>query len=155
MDVEQILAFMAEGFGRPFTWPIERLDGDGLRLVKPREPGDLRPGGTISGPAIMTLADAAAYMVLVSRIGPEALAVTTNLNCDFLRRPRPGEVVADASVVKLGRTLALIDVMMYSRLEDGSLTDVVSRASVTYSLALLQPRSDTDPDGSERRESGP
>jgi uncharacterized protein (TIGR00369 family) len=138
MDREQIVAFMTEGFGRPFTWPIERLDDTGLRLVKPGDAGDLRPGGTISGPTVMTLADSAAYMVLVSRIGPQALAVTTNLNCDFIRRPQPGELVADASVLKVGRTLALIDVLIYSRLEDGSLTKVVARASVTYSLALLQ-----------------
>ena len=143
MNREQILAFMTEGFGQPFTWPIERLDDNGLRLVKPADIADLRPGGTISGPTVMTLADSAAYMVLVSRIGPQALAVTTNMNCDFIRRPQPGELVADASVLKVGRTLALIDVLMYSRLDDGSLTKIVARASVTYSLALLQAREET------------
>ena len=139
MSEAQIVEFMTEGFGRPFEWPIERLDADGLRLVKPAEAGELRPGGTISGPTVMALADAAAYMVLVSRIGPEALAVTTNLNCDFLRRPAPGEMVADSTILKLGRTLSIIDVMMYSR-EGGELSKPVARAGVTYSLALLQPR---------------
>jgi len=140
MDEAEIIEFMTAGFGRPFTWPIESLDESGLRLVKPAEAGELRPGGTISGPTVMTLADAAAYMVLISRIGPQPLAVTPNLNCDFLRRPRPGELVADASVLKLGRSLALIDVMMHSRDDRGKLTPPVARAAVTYSLALL-----TDP----------
>jgi len=145
MTEAEIIEFMTTGFGRPFTWPIESLDDSGLRLVKPAEAGELRPGGTISGPTVMTLADAAAYMVLVSRIGPQALAVTTNLNCDFIRRPRPGELVADASVLKLGRTLALIDVMMHSRDGNGELTAPVARATVTYSLALLAERTETTP----------
>ncbi len=139
MSEAGIIEFMTEGFGRPFEWPIELVDASGLRLVKPPQEGELRPGGTISGPAVMALADAAAYMVLVSRIGPQSLAVTTNLNCDFLRRPKPGEMVADATILKLGRTLAVIDVLMYSR-EDGELTEPVARAGVTYSMALLQPR---------------
>lgn len=143
MTESEIIEFMTEGFGRPFTWPIETLDESGLRLVKPAEAGELRPGGTISGPTVMTLADAAAYMVLVSRIGPQTLAVTTNLNCDFIRRPRPGELVADASVLKLGRTLALIDVMMHSRDDSGALTAPVARATVTYSLALLTDTTET------------
>lgn len=138
MTAGEILSFMSEGFGRPFTWPLESLDAGGLRLVMPAAAGELRPGGTISGPTVMTLADAAAYMVLVSRIGPQALAVTTNLNCDFLRRPRPGELVADATVLKIGRTLALIDVLMCSRSGSGELSEPVARATVTYSLALLQ-----------------
>jgi uncharacterized protein (TIGR00369 family) len=150
MGPDEVIEFMTEGFGRPFTWPIESLDESGLRLVKPEEAGELRPGGTISGPTVMALADAAAYMVLLSRIGPQGLAVTTNLNCDFIRRPRPGELVADASILKLGRTLALIDVMMSSRHDDGSLTPPVARASVTYSLALLLDR----PEGDDRPEGG-
>jgi len=143
MTVDGIIEFMTAGFGRPFTWPIERLDADGLRLCCPVGADDLRPGGTVSGPTIMTMADSAAYMVLLSRIGPEALEVTSNLNCDFLRRPRPTDLVGDASILKLGRTLALIDVMMYSRLDDGTLSEPVARASVTYSLALLERAGDT------------
>lgn len=137
MSVEEIVEFMTAGFGRPFNWPIERLDAEGLRLCCPVGVGELRPGGTVSGPTIMTMADSAAYMVLLSRIGAEALAVTSNLNCDFLRRPRPADLVGDASILKLGRSLALIDVLMYSRLDDGTLSPPVARASVTYSMALL------------------
>ena len=137
MTVDEIVEFMTEGFGRPFTWPIERLDAEGIRLCCPVGGADLRPGGTVSGPTIMTMADSAAYMVLLSRIGPEALAVTSNLNCDFLRRPRPADLVGDGTILKLGRTLALVDVLIHSRLDDGSLSEPVARASVTYSLALL------------------
>jgi acyl-coenzyme A thioesterase PaaI-like protein len=76
-------------------------------------------------------------MVLLSRIGPEALAVTSNLNVDFMRRPRPADLVADGTILKLGRSLAVMDVVLRSRNEDGSLTKPVARATVTYSLALL------------------
>lgn len=148
MTVDELMDFMTAGFGRPFTWRIERLDSEGLRLCCPVGSDDLRPGGTVSGPTIMTMADSAAYMVLLSQIGPEPLAVTSNLNCDFMRRPRPSDLVGDATILKLGRSLALVDVMMSSRLEDGTLSEPVARASVTYSLALLdRTPSDNDPGG--------
>ena len=56
----------------------------------------LRPGGTVSGPSMMALADLAAYVVILAHIGPEALAVTTNLNINFLRKPEPGDLIAPA-----------------------------------------------------------
>jgi acyl-coenzyme A thioesterase PaaI-like protein len=86
----------------------------------------------------MALADGAAYITILSRIGPAALAVTTNLNINFLRRPRPVDLVADASLIKLGRTLALCQVDLFS---DGGAPDdlvrPVAHSVVTYSMALL------------------
>lgn len=90
----------------------------------------LRPGGTISGPALMTLADTAMYVVLLAMIGPIALAVTTNLNINFLRKPEPRDVIAEAKLLKLGSRLAVGDVTMYS---DGE-TEPVAHATLTYSI---------------------
>lgn len=144
MDAEALNAFMAEAFGQPLRWTIERVDLDGIRLRQPTGDGDLRPGGTLSGPTLMAMADAVAYMVVLSRIGPEALAVTSNLNIHFLRRPRPGDLVCEGSMLKLGRSLSVVDVALHS-MPTGStepLHDPVAHATVTYSLALLG-RTDT------------
>ncbi len=91
---------------------------------------DLRPGGTVSGPAMFTLADCAFYFATLALIGREALTVTTNCSIDFMRKPGPGDLVADARVLKLGRTLSVGDVMILSEGVDGP----VARASLTYSI---------------------
>jgi len=91
---------------------------------------DLRPGGTVSGPAMFALADCAFYMATLSLVGREALAVTTSAAIDFLRKPAPGGLVAEARMLKLGRTLAVGDVLVFS---DG-VADPVARASLTYSI---------------------
>ena len=90
----------------------------------------LRPGGTISGPSMFALADVSFYMATMSLIGPEALTVTTNCSIDFLRKPGPGNLVATARVLKLGKTMVVGDVVICSQ---GS-TDAVAHANVTYSI---------------------
>ncbi|QQS49469.1 MAG: PaaI family thioesterase [Acidobacteriota bacterium] len=92
--------------------------------------GHLRPGGTISGPSLMMLADTAMYMAILGMIGPVAMAVTTNLNINFLRRPKPADVIARATLLKLGSRLAVGEVRMYSDGED----EPVAHATVTYSI---------------------
>ena len=138
MDGDALNAFMTEAFGQPLSWTIERVDADGITVRQPTGTGDLRPGGTISGPTLMSMADGVAYMVVLSRIGPAALAVTSSLNINFLRRPRPVDLVTESRLLKLGRSLAVVEVEMYS--DDGSpdaLERPVAQATVTYSLALL------------------
>lgn len=76
----------------------------------------LRPGGTVAGPLMMGLADAAMYAAVLARIGPVELAVTTNLSINFLRRPLPGDVLAYARLLKLGKRLAVGEVSLYSEL---------------------------------------
>lgn len=138
MDADALGAFMTEAFGRPLSWTIERVDDDGITVRQPTGDGDLRPGGTLSGPTLMAMADGVAYMVLLSRIGPAALAVTSNLNINFLRRPRPGDLVCEGSLLKLGRSLAVTEVSLYSDTgEPSSRTKPVAHATITYSLALL------------------
>jgi len=90
----------------------------------------LRPGGTISGPAMMTLADLALYAAILAHIGPVALAVTTSLNFNFLRKPEPRDLIAECRLLKLGKRLAVGDVSIYS---EGS-PDMVCHATGTYSI---------------------
>ena len=90
----------------------------------------IRPGGTISGPAMMGLADLALYVAILAQIGPVALTVTTSLNFNFLRKPEQRDLIADCRLLKLGRRLAVGEVSIYS---EGS-TDMVCHATGTYSI---------------------
>ncbi|MHB1138785.1 MAG: PaaI family thioesterase [Microthrixaceae bacterium] len=149
MDAGALEEFMTAAFGQPLNWTIERVGTTGIRVRQPTSSANSRPGGTVSGPTLMSLADGVAYMVLLSRIGPAALAVTSNLNINFLRRPRLVDLVADATILKLGRSLAVTEVSLYS--DSGGerdLLDPVAHATITYSLALLGDGADrTDPTG--------
>ena len=84
----------------------------------------------MSGPALMALADSTAWLAVLAQIGPVALAVTTSLHIDFLRKPDLVDVVAEGRLLKLGRSLAVVDVAMRSDGRD----DLVAKAQVTYSI---------------------
>lgn len=90
----------------------------------------LRPGGTISGPAMFMLADLAMYAAVLSAVGPVPLAVTTNLNINFLRRPMPIAMLAEAQLLKLGQRLAVGEVKLFS---EGQ-ADMAAHATATYSI---------------------
>jgi uncharacterized protein (TIGR00369 family) len=90
----------------------------------------IRPGGTVSGPTLMALADTAAWVVVLAHIGWVPLAVTSNLSINFLRKPEPGAVRAEAELLKLGRRLAVAHVRLFGG-TDGAL---VADASVTYAI---------------------
>lgn len=91
----------------------------------------LRPGGTVSGPAMFALADVAIYVAVLAMVGPKGLAVTTNCAIDFMRKPAAGvDVIAEARLLKLGRALAVGDCLIYSE----GLAQPVARASLTYSI---------------------
>ena len=92
----------------------------------------LRPGGTVAGPIMMGLADAAVYALVLSRIGPVELAVTTQLSINFLRKPAPGDVLARASMLKLGKRLAVGEVVLFS--ESMGIEHPVAHATATYSI---------------------
>lgn len=109
---------------------VERLDQGVTRLRVPFRDDFLRPGGTISGPVLMAAADLAMYGAVLSLIGPVELAVTTNLNINFLRRPHPGDVIAEARILKLGKRLAVGEVSLYLDGED----DLVAHVTATYSI---------------------
>ncbi len=92
----------------------------------------LRPGGVVSGPTQMGLADRAAYAVILAHIGPVAMAVTSNLNYSFLRPVPHARLTADALLLKLGRRLATVDVRLWQDLE----TRVLGQATVTYAIPV-------------------
>ncbi|WP_420409042.1 PaaI family thioesterase [Hoeflea sp.] len=89
----------------------------------------LRPGGTVSGPTMFMLADLAAYAVILAHIGRVALAVTTNLNINFLMKPQPGPLDATAVILKLGKRLVVTDISIR---DSGG--DLVAHATATYSI---------------------
>ena len=117
-------------------WAIEvgmALEEIGKGTAKMRFPYNtsmLRPGGTISGPSMMALADACMYAVIMSAIGQVALAVTTNLNINFLRKPGQKDIIAEGKILKLGKRLAVMEVAIYS---DGD-PEPVAHVTGTYSI---------------------
>ncbi len=110
----------------------ERI-GEGRASVRLPYKGELlRPGGTISGPALMGLADYAMYVAVLSAIGRVELAVTTNLNINFLRKPPPRDVIADARLLKVGKRLAYGEVLLHTEgARDGG---PVAHVTSTYSI---------------------
>src|SRR4051812_10075375 len=107
MSVAELEAFLLKEFPQAFASgniAIERADGESCLIRERFHDGMLRPGGTVSGPTLMALADVAMYVVLLSAIGPVGLAVTTNLTINFLRKGGPGAGgVAGAKTLKLGK----------------------------------------------------
>ena len=90
----------------------------------------LRPGATISGPTMFLLADVTFYLATLSVIGPKSLTVTTNCSINFLRKPNEKNLISEARILKLGKTLSVGDVLIYS--ED--IDEPVAHASLTYSI---------------------
>jgi uncharacterized protein (TIGR00369 family) len=132
MTAEELENFLYSHFpernARPFR--VEKVDHRMACVRLVYDDRHLRPGGTISGPALMTLADTAMFIALLAEIGPVELAVTTNLNINFLRKPRQADVLAQARLLKLGKRLAVGDVLIFSEGE----AEPVAHATVTYSV---------------------
>jgi uncharacterized protein (TIGR00369 family) len=117
---------------------IEHLESGRVTIRMPFRDDFLRPGGTISGPVLMALADLAMYAVVMSLVGRVELAVTTSLNCNFLRRPLPGDIVASGSILKLGKRLAVGEVSLYV---GENREEPVAHVTCTYSIPPLEERS--------------
>ena len=100
---------------------VVRLDADERHL---------RPGDTVSGPSLFTLADIGGYVCVLSHAGPDALSVTTNLNINFMRKAEAGPVDGHCRILKLGRSLMVYDVAMVA----GPDRHVVAHATGTYSI---------------------
>ena len=131
LTAEEITEFLDEVFpGAMEHFAIEDLGPMCARVRMPFQEWRLRPGGTISGPSLMTLADTALWVALLAMIGREALSVTWHLDIDFLRKPAPADVIAHTTLHKVGKRLAVGDVLMYSDGEEMP----CARASVTYAI---------------------
>jgi uncharacterized protein (TIGR00369 family) len=132
MDVPALNQFLSDAFpGSPRAYQVEHAGPDGVRMRLPYDPAQLRPGGTLSGPTMMGLADGAAWMATLARIGPVALAVTSSLNISFLRKPAQVDLVAHATLLRLGRRQSVSDVRIWSQGAEG---DLVAHAVVTYAI---------------------
>lgn len=132
MDVAELQAFLTEAFpqvSEDFT--VLEATPAHLRVALAPAERHLRPGGTVSGPTMFALADVGMYLAILARIGPEALAVTTNCSIDFMRKPPAGAAMTcTARLLKLGRVLAVGDALIEAEGLDGP----VARASLTYSI---------------------
>jgi uncharacterized protein (TIGR00369 family) len=132
MSTEELQAFLLAAFpDNPPTTIVEDVADTGVRLRLPVTAANSRPGGTVSGPSLMALADSAAWLSVLAQIGPVALAVTTSLHIDFLRKPALVDVIAQGRLLKLGRRLAVTEVGIWS---EASPDDLVAKAQVTYSI---------------------
>ena len=128
----QLKAFLLAEFpqNRCTLEEVDEEDGS-VVVAHPVGERELRPGGTVSGPVMMTLADVALYLAILARIGIVPLAVTTNLSINFLRKPRADRrVVARCRLMKLGRTLAVGEVWIFSEGEE----EPVAHATGTYAI---------------------
>jgi uncharacterized protein (TIGR00369 family) len=133
LSVPELSDFLDDAFpaaARPALGRVVSVDLGHVRLRLEPGPETLRPGGIVSGPTLMGLADVAAYALILAHIGPVAMAVTNNLNITFLRACRCDTVIADARLLKLGRRLAAIDVRLWQDSEDR----LVAQATVGYAL---------------------
>lgn len=132
MNILALERFLAETFPQieALGFSITELDERRLVLQLTASQAHLRPGGTVSGPVLMGLADSAAYLLILANIGPVALAVTTNLNIHFMRKPDPGQIFATGSLLKLGSRIAVVEV----RLHGADPSELFAHATVTYSI---------------------
>ncbi len=109
---------------------VAAVDDSSITMQMKTSAKDLRPGGTVSGPTLMSFADVTMYLLLLAQIGPVALAVTTNLNINFLNKPNPGKLRAEGRLLKHGKLLATGDVSIFSN-DD---TKPVAHATLTYAI---------------------
>ena len=132
MDVAALSEFLNKFFPQVSgEFDIKKLEENYLEVVLKIEDKHLRPGGTVSGPSMFALADVAAYLNVLSMVGPKALAVTTNCGIDFMRRPLANsDLIAKSQIIKLGRSLAVTQCLIYSVGD----SKPVARANLTYSL---------------------
>ncbi len=132
MDQAALMQFMAAEFPQSAEDIVVEEAGEGrIRVRMPVADRHLRPGGTVSGPAMFALADISVYLAILAMIGPKALAVTTNCSIDFMRRPAAGaDIVCECRLLKLGRVLAVGECLLFSE----GMAEPVARAALTYSI---------------------
>jgi uncharacterized protein (TIGR00369 family) len=130
LGVAQLQTILQGGFPDSEVPHVEEVTDDHVLVSYSITDRHGRPGGTVAGPVMMSLADTSAWVAIMAQIGPVVLAVTTSLHIDFLRKPQLTDLMAKTTMLKLGKRLAVVDVALFSR---GS-TELVAKAQVTYSI---------------------
>lgn len=132
MTIDELHAFLARDFPQVASqFHVDALAPMEITLRLKVGDHHLRPGGTVSGPAMFGLADVAVYLAVLAMIGPQGLAVTTSCSMDFMRKPAAGkDLLCECRLLKLGRVLAVGDALIYSEGSDAP----VARANMTYSI---------------------
>lgn len=133
LNAEGVNALLRRAFpgAQPDAFPrVTEVTPGRVRLVSPYREGLLRPGGVISGPNLMSLADTAAYALVLAHIGDQLMTVTSQLNMSFLRGAKPGDLHAEAEMLRLGRRLAVMDVRLWTESPDR----LAAQAGVTYAI---------------------
>lgn len=130
MNLEEVQAFLAKEFPR-IGITIDEIGPQTAKVRKSIGIDHLRPGGTVAGPVLVGIADAGLYVAILCEIGPVALAVTTNLSINFLRRPSgEADVIGDCRLMKVGKRLVVGEVTLYS---DGE-AEPIGHVVATYSI---------------------
>ncbi len=109
---------------------VEHIDESSARIRIPFDERNTRPGGTVSGPVIMAAGDTAMYAAILGNLGQVAMAVTSNLNINFMQRPAPVALIAEAQILKLGKRIAFCEVGIRSEGSD----ELVAHVTGSYSL---------------------
>jgi uncharacterized protein (TIGR00369 family) len=133
LTAEEINAFFGEAFGggaEELNAGIVELAPGRVRVVRSASQVSLRPGGVISGPTMMSLADMAVYALVLAHIGIVPMAVTTSLTMHFLRPARPGDLIADALLLRLGKRIATAEVRLWTEGPDR----IAAHATVAYAI---------------------
>ena len=133
LDVDQLNAFLVRAFDvedQDMLARVVEVRPSYARVVRRFHPATLRPGGLISGPTLMALADHAAYIQVLAHIGEVPMAVTTSLTMHFLRGAKPGELVAEARLLRLGRRIATSEIRLWTESPDR----IAAHATVAYAI---------------------
>jgi len=132
MNTQDLSDYLGEVFPQiSGEYRIEQLREGELTMRLLTGERHLRPGGTISGPAMFALADVSVYALILAHIGKQALAVTTSCSLDFMRKPAAGaDLLATCTLLKLGKLLAVGDVLIFSE----NASEPVARATMTYAI---------------------
>ena len=133
LDVDAVNALFDGAFPDTEGAGMVREIGPGrVRVVRAFHPSMLRPGGLVSGPTLMSLADTAAYALIIAHVGAELMAVTSALNINFLRGAKPGDIQVEAALLSLGRRNVVCDVRIWTESEER----LAAQATVTYARAM-------------------
>lgn len=132
LNREQLSEYLHQVFPQvQRDFAVDSLDENSIVMRLLVEDRHLRPGGTVSGPSMFGLADVSVYAMILARKGRQSLAVTTGCSMDFMRKPDgSADMIGRCTLLKLGKTLAVGDVLMFSAGSDKP----VARATMTYSL---------------------